>query len=114
MMANLANSSIWRIVQPARYKAIGTYSAVKELMNQIPPEASVAAQSALIPHLTKRRAIEMLPAFNGDDYVLVHRGVNLWPYTRGEFDNFLKAVDTNDAYALIEQRGEARLYKRMK
>jgi uncharacterized membrane protein len=114
MMANLANSSIWRIVQPARYKAIATYSAVKELMNQIPPEASVAAQSALIPHLPKRRAIEMLPAFNGDEYVLVHRGVNLWPYTKEEFDNFLKALDINNAYDLIGRRGEARLYKRKK
>jgi uncharacterized membrane protein len=111
-LGNLANSSFWRIIDPARYRAIATYSGVKELAALIPPEASVAAQSALIPHLPKRKAVEMLPAFNGDDYVLVHRGINLWPYTREEFDNLLKALDANPAYALVGLRGEARLYKR--
>lgn len=112
ILGNLANSSFWRIIQPSRYKALSSYSDVKRLMTMIPPEASVAAQSALIPHLPKRKAIDMLPAFNQDDYVLVHGGINPWPYTREEFQKFLRSIEERQDYGLIKRKGEVRLYKR--
>ena len=112
LLGNLANSNFWRTIQPSRYRALSSYSDAKQLMAMIPPEASVAAQSALIPHLPKRKAIDMLPAFNKDEYILVHGGVNLWPYKREEFENFLRSIERSQAYDLIGQRGEVRLYKR--
>lgn len=112
ILVNMANSSFWRIIQPSRYKALSSYSDVKRLMAMIPPEASVAAQSALIPHLPKRKAVDMLPAFNQDDYVLVHSGINLWPYAREEFEKFMQSIEERQDYSLIGRRGEARLYKR--
>ncbi len=113
LLINLANSSFWRIIQPGRYQALSSYSAVKDLMNRIPSQASVAAQSALIPHLPKRKEIDMLPAFHGNEYVLVHGGVNLWPYDREEFDHFLQMMERNPGYKLVGQYGQARLYRRI-
>ncbi len=112
LVINLANSNFWRIIQPSRYSALSSYTGVNELMAMIPPEASVAAQSALIPHLPKRKAIDMLPSLRNDDYILVHGGVNLWPYDRQEFENFLSSLEHGQDYGLLGQRGSARLYRR--
>jgi uncharacterized membrane protein len=112
LLVNLANSNLWRIIQPSRYRALSTYAGVMELIGRIPPQASVAAQSALIPHIPKRKAIAMLPAFHGEDFVLVQRGVNLWPYTSEEFDKFLLQIQQNPSYELIGWNGESRLYQR--
>lgn len=112
LAANLGNSNILRIIQPGRYQALSTYSDFRKLAALIPPGASVAAQSALVPHLPPRQAIDMLPGFHDDDFVLVHGGVNLWPYTRTEFDNLLAALDNGQLYELMGRRGEARLYRR--
>lgn len=113
LLVNLANSSLWRIVQPSRYRALSSHAGVMELIGRIPAQASVAAQSALIPHLPKRKTITMLPAFHGEDYILTHRGVNLWPYSGGEFDNFLLTIERNPAYERIGQHGDACLFRRI-
>jgi hypothetical protein len=63
------------------------------LIGKIPPQASVAAQSALIPHIPKRKSIDMLPLGIGNEYIIVHGGVNLWPYKRSEFDNLLHDLE---------------------
>ena len=54
----------------------------------------------------------MLPAFNHDDYVLVHSGINLWPYNKEEFEKFLRSIEARQDYSLIGRKGEVRLYKR--
>ncbi|MCJ7587083.1 MAG: DUF2079 domain-containing protein [Candidatus Aminicenantes bacterium] len=113
LLVNLANSSLWRIIQPSRYRALSSYSGVRKLIGRIPAQASVAAQSALIPHIPKRKAIAMLPAFHGEDYILTHRGVNLWPYSEEEFDNFLLTIERDPAYERIGQRGDACLFRRI-
>ncbi len=112
VLVNLANSNIWRIIRPGRYKALSSYGEVKKMMERIPAEASLAAQSALIPHLPKRKAIDMLPAHHHNEYVVIHTGVNPWPYRRDELDRFVEKMEKDHDYALLEQRGQARLYKR--
>jgi hypothetical protein len=113
LLITVANSSLWRQVDPARYKALSTRAEVMALIGMIPPQASVAAQSALVPHIPKRKNIDMLPLGLGHDYIIVDGDVNLWPYTRPEFDLLLRDLDTGGRYTLLEKKGEARLYKRV-
>jgi len=113
---NVANSNIWRIINPSRYSHLRDYHDVRQVMDLIPGEASIAAQSALIPHVPKRRDIYMLPE-TGDgsksaEYVLVHTGVNPWPYQKGELLNFVKRLRTNKSYTVIREIGDIVLFKR--
>ena len=112
LVANIGNSSFWRIVQPGRYRALSTYSDVRALASLIPPDASVAAQSALVPHLPQRRTIAMLPGFGHEDYVFIHAGVNPWPYTQEELIAFNGMMQKDPSYELAGQRGVVRLYRR--
>jgi uncharacterized membrane protein len=112
LVANLANSSFWRIIPPSRYRALADHGRIHSLMKRLPDGASVAAQSALIPHLAKRKAIFMLPDLAAADYVLVHSGVNPWPYTSEEMSMFIAWLETGGGYVLLAQEGEARLFKK--
>jgi len=88
LVANLANSPFWRIIRPSRYRALGDYGQVARAISQIPGRLhSVAALSAIIPHIPKRKGIFMLPEMGEAEYILIHSGINLWPYTREEFSN---------------------------
>lgn len=116
VLINVANSNIWRIIKPSRYSHVKDYKDVRRLINLIPRDASVAAQSALVPHIPKRRDIYMLPE-NGDgttgaEYVLVHTGVNPWPYQRAELLKFVKRLRTDESYAVIQEINEIILFKR--
>ena len=112
LAVNLANSNFWRIIQPSRYKALADHGRVHALLKRIPEKASVAAQSALIPHLPRRKAIFMLPDQDEADYILVHPGVNPWPYTREELATFVASLDGGNRYVLLARDGQVRLYKK--
>lgn len=110
---NFANSSVWRIIKPSRYKALGDYPQVRQIIAQVPPQASVAALSAIIPHIPKRKNIFMLPETGEADYIIVHGGINLWPYTKEQFLNFLARIEREKKYLCLYQKGEIRLFKRI-
>jgi uncharacterized membrane protein len=112
LAVNLANSNFWRIIQPSRYRALADHGRVHSLMKRIPDEASVAAQSALIPHLPKRKAIFMLPDQDDADYILVHPGLNPWPYTGEGLATLVASLDGGKRYVLLARDGEVRLYKK--
>jgi uncharacterized membrane protein len=112
-LINVMNSSLWRQVNPSRYRALATRPAVMALVKKIPPGASVAAQSALIPHIPKRKNIDMLPLGLGHDYVIIDGDINLWPYTRLEFNNLIRDLEAGGRYTLLEKKGEARLYQKI-
>ncbi len=113
LLVNIANSSLWRNIHPSRYKALSERASVMALIREIPPGASVAAQSALIPHIPKRKNIDMLPLGMGHEFIIVHGGVNTWPYERSEFENLLHDLEAGSEYRLLEKQGEARLYKKI-
>lgn len=112
LLVNLPNSNFWRIIRPSRYSALKDYKQVKQLINQIPKDASVAALSAIIPHIPKRKNIHMLPEMNEAEYILVHSGINLWPYKEGEFLNFLKRIEREKKYTCVFEKGKIKLFRK--
>jgi uncharacterized membrane protein len=109
---NLMNSNLWRWTSPARYRAVKDYRSVQRLISQIPPDASVAALSSLIPHIPRRKAIFMLPETGGAEYILIHSGINLWPYTKEEYDRVLKKIESEKNYYCLARLGDAKLFKK--
>jgi len=112
LLINIANSNFWRIVKPSRYEALKDYKMVTQAISQIPPDASVAALSALIPHIPKRKRIFMLPEVNEADYILIHSGINLWPYQKEELLKFIQRIENEGSYKLIFKEGKFIIYKR--
>lgn len=112
LFINLANSNFWRIVKPSKYKALKDYKHVAKIIDQIPRKASVAALSSLIPHIPKRKNIYMLPETGEAEFILVHSGINLWPYKEEEFLNFLNRIENEKRYSRIYQHGDIKLFKK--
>jgi len=112
VLINLTNSNFWRLISPSRYKAIKNYKTVSQIIKKIPEDASVAALSAIIPHIPKRCDIFMLPETGDTEYILIHSGINLWPYTKKEFLNLLKRLESGEEYSCIYQKGDAKLFQK--
>ena len=112
LVVNLANSNIWRIIEPSRYAAVKDYRMIKHALAQVPPDASIAALSALIPHIPKRKNIYMLPEIDDAEYIIFHSEINLWPYRADEFSKFMQRLENEKTYICVFQKGEFVIYKR--
>lgn len=112
LIINVFNTK-WNLLRLSRYSAVKDYKIVKEcVVDIIPRDASVAALSSLIPHIPKRKNIHMLPETGEAEYILIHSGINLWPYEKEEFLNFLKRLEDEKKYICIYQKGEIKLFKK--
>lgn len=84
----------------------------RELLRLIPRDASVSAQSDLVPHLTNRDRLYTFPNLFGADYIVVDTRASPWPFKPAEFQRFLERVDWNPAWRLVADRDGYRIYRR--
>lgn len=76
---------MWKLFSPAFYQAPPFADTAARALSQIPADASVVAQSAIAPHLTRRPTIFMLrtdgPGANADADIVVAAAADLpaWP-----------------------------------
>jgi len=111
VIINVANTK-WNLLKPSRYSALKDYKTVRLCIDKIPAESSVASLSAIIPHIPKRKNMAMLPRTDDADYILVHSGINRWPFSVGEFEAFLEDLKVSEEYDQIAKEGEVFLFKR--
>ncbi|GAC1447852.1 MAG: hypothetical protein PVSMB4_04100 [Ktedonobacterales bacterium] len=81
----------------------------------IPPDASVSAQSDLVPHLSQRRFIYMFPDHAADaDYVLLDVTGNIFPLqnTPGVYQARVQELLAHSAYHIAAARDGYLLFKR--
>jgi uncharacterized membrane protein len=72
---------LWRVLAPAHYRSSNADRTGYEALATIPDAASVAAQDALIPHLSRRQRIYELERGAPDtDYVIVTEHRTAWPH----------------------------------
>jgi uncharacterized membrane protein len=73
VLAAYFNGPFGRRLQLSHYRQTSHSAAVREVLRLVPSDASVSAQSGLLPHLAQRRqAWEFPPAF-GAQYVVIDR-----------------------------------------
>ncbi|MCL4534014.1 MAG: DUF2079 domain-containing protein [Bacteroidetes bacterium] len=105
---------------PEVYRPAPRLAVARQMMAQIPPEATVIAQSDLVPQLSHRRTIQVFsyadPALRPDYYFLDTDGdVSRYPLPQGNDYLYYKAVSrvTADAeYRVIDDREGYLLIKR--
>jgi len=85
------------------------------IIANVPANAKVATQNSLIPHLSQRNGIYLLPEFRNADYIALdfHDGANKFaPLDRSLTRNLVADLLKNGQYQIIVSQGEAFLLKR--
>ena len=109
-----------RNFEPQRYQPTPRLEAARQLMAQIPPEASIIAQSGLLPQLSHRRTIQLFayanPALRPDFYFLdTDSKAQRYPLPQEQDYPYLKAlsrVAADAEYRLVAEREGYLLFKR--
>lgn len=86
------------------------------IITQVPKNASVAAQNNLVPHLSLRQKIYVLPTIKDADYIVLdlREGQDGFNFYGLSFDAMRQLQsDLNVEYQLIDQKGQAYLYKKI-
>lgn len=89
----------------------------QKILSLVPKDASLASQNNLLPHLSHRKFIYLLPNFHSADYIVfdLHPGQDNWNFYNGNLQTatsqFRELVD-GDLYKLIAASGDAYLLKK--
>jgi uncharacterized membrane protein len=71
---------IWRLFTPTWYQSTEMHRAGYRALAHVPPDASVVAQAAALPHLTHRQHVYMLDEHARDaEYLVVGSELSPWP-----------------------------------
>ncbi len=85
------------------------------VINRVPSGVSVAAQNSMLPHVSHREKIYLLPQFFNADFILVdlHDGQNKYsPLSYQEMKNFIQEILITKKYSIYYQKGQALLLKK--
>jgi uncharacterized membrane protein len=96
---------LWRVFAPGHYAASDSASVGRTLLREIPADASIVAQAAIVPHLSMRDRIYVLDARAPDaDYVVVSDSLNPWPASGFDELRTLLAVRQGRGYMVTIQK----------
>jgi uncharacterized membrane protein len=102
----------WNLFAPGQYRHIRDYPALKNCLRLLPAQASLAAQSALVPHVPKRQAITMLPAIHASEYILIHLDLNPWPLSQAQLNEIDAGLRRSPLYICVCCSNSMRLYRK--
>lgn len=90
----------------------------QKILSMVPRDASVAAQNNLLPHLSHRKSIYLLPDTHNAQYLVfdLHEGQNNWNFYNGNLDvatGEFKELINKGAYKIVASSGDAYLLKIM-
>jgi uncharacterized membrane protein len=60
------------IIRAPKQEHLDRYEMVRELVEQIPPDAAVSSTSGLGPHVSNRQEVAKWPSYRDADYLLLH------------------------------------------
>lgn len=67
-------------------------AVVRDLMDVIPPDASVSAQDELLPHLSHRREVYLFPTIEKADFIVMDRLGSTYPLESEDYEVFWEAA----------------------
>jgi hypothetical protein len=104
---------LWRLFRPAHYTLTASDLQGYALLQQVPGGASVIAQAAIVPHLSRRKDIYVLGRDNVEgEYVLAARALSPWPAASfDELEQQLRAFRTR-GYVVLHEDNDWTLLRR--
>ena len=103
------------LVKPQFYQQEKWIADNRKIISKVPPQASVAAQNNLLPHLTHRDRVYRLPYGLNSEYIVMdlNDGPNKYaPLTFAQMQILFKELTGNGRYSVAERAGESYLLKR--
>ena len=82
----------WRLFSPGHYRSVPLEAMATRVLALIPSDASVIAQTALLPHLSQRQTIYMLePGVPDAEYLVATTQLHPWPVET--MDGLLRLIE---------------------
>lgn len=99
------------------YVKEGWVMDTQTILSMVPKEASVASQNNLLPHLSHRKLIYLLPNNHDAQYIVfdLHEGQNNWNFYNGNLEiatGEFKELINKSAYKIVASSGDAYLLKK--
>ncbi|EKD56311.1 MAG: hypothetical protein ACD_58C00234G0001 [uncultured bacterium] len=87
------------------------------VLAQVPKNTSVASQNNLLPHLSHRKEVYLLPNVNNAEYVIVdlHPGQNAWDFYNQGLEgtkSILVQLVKSNSYKVVVSSGDVYLLKK--
>jgi uncharacterized membrane protein len=101
--------------RPSNYRIVPHDRAVRKVLSTVPATASVAAQDALVPHLSHRERIYLwpwVPEGQSVDYVALDRSMGTYPLPYGQYWSYFYDVFASPNYEIAAQVDEFYLMRR--
>lgn len=86
-----------------------------EILSRVPNDIPIAAQNSMVPHLSERQKIYLLPEIKDAEYIVLdlHDGPNKFsPLSLSQTINLKDQLISNKQFSIIYQRGEALVLKK--
>ncbi|OGD85274.1 hypothetical protein A2164_01310 [Candidatus Curtissbacteria bacterium RBG_13_35_7] len=113
----ILNAPLKNLLNPQFYKNETWMDNTRKILSIVPDNASVAAQNNLLPHLSHRKEIYLLPKINNADYIVVdlHPGQNNWNFYTEDLEktrSLFNQLIINRLYEPIASAGNAYLLRK--
>ena len=98
--------------QKPHFKPHYDLTDVKVLMQKIPADAAVMANSAYVGQLSYRDKCYTLPFVKDSEYILISSTESTYPLSVDQTNEVIQALQVDSTWNLIEQRGHVYLFQR--
>lgn len=96
------NQPLWDLFKARHYRSTASTRAAREALASIPADASVVAQDAIVPHLSRRPEIYLLrEGAPSTDFVALLRGYSFWPNASREELERLERRYRDEGYRVV-------------
>ena len=91
---------------------------IRLVLDNVPENASVASQNNLLPHLSHRKEVYLLPRINNSNFIVVdlHPGQNDWNFYKENLEStkaLVKNLVASNLYKPIVSSGDTYLFRRV-
>jgi len=113
----LLDSPLKNLLKPQFYKHQSWMDNTRLVLAQVPKNTSVASQNNLLPHLSHRKEVYLLPNVNNAEYVIVdlHPGQNAWDFYNQGLEgtkSILVQLVKSNSYKVVVSSGDVYLLKK--
>lgn len=98
--------------QKPHFTPLYDLTGVKVLMDKIPADASVTANSAYVGQLAYRDRCYAFPLVKDAEYMLISSTESTYPISVEQTNQFIEALKVDETWSLLEQRGHVYLFHR--